>query len=149
MKINRTGEFHPPLSQQPYKLQAEEQVPGKVKTGFLISQDKTEKIPVRNFIPWWLPVDTFIRTRTGLLKYLKVILWLIPCWHYVHWPLSDKQRLEWAILDTFDALAPRYDYPETVENVQTWCQEAGLCNIDVFPGGNGVIANTRKPQRSS
>jgi SAM-dependent methyltransferase len=33
-------------------------------------------------------------------------------------PLDDRQRLEWAVLDTFDWLSPRYDRPVTYERIE-------------------------------
>lgn len=41
-------------------------------------------------------------------------------------PLSEQQRLEWAVLDTFDWLSPRYDQPQSGETLRRWASEAGL-----------------------
>lgn len=46
--------------------------------------------------------------------------------------LSDEQLLEWAVLDTFDWLGARYEYPQRPGVVQRWLIEAGLEQIEVF-----------------
>ena len=92
------------------------------------------------YIPKWLPVDTFIK-RLPLVG--RVLGMLIPCWNYHYLPLSRQQKTEWGILDTFDALAPAYDYPQTPETVTEWFTSAGLMDIRVRLGGNGVLGNGR------
>ena len=92
------------------------------------------------YIPKWIPIDTFFR-KIPLLNGITVI---IPCWNYIDWQLTHKQRVEWAILDTFDALAPKYDKPQTIKEISSWFMEANLENIDIQKGGNGIIANGTK-----
>ncbi len=46
-------------------------------------------------------------------------------------PLSPRQLEEWAVLDTFDWLAPRYDQPQTAGTVKAWFEVAGLEDIQV------------------
>jgi hypothetical protein len=48
-------------------------------------------------------------------------------------------------MDTFDALAPAYDLPAHIDDVRRWVAEAGLIEADVHPGGNGVVANGKRP----
>ena len=64
---------------------------------------------------------------------------------YSHLNLSDMQQREWAILDTYDMYAPRYDRPQTVRAVRRWFDDAGLEDIVVEQGPNGVIGRGRKP----
>jgi SAM-dependent methyltransferase len=45
---------------------------------------------------------------------------------------------EWAYLDSFDMLSPRYDYPQTRSTIQRWFEEAGLRDIEVKYGYNGI-----------
>lgn len=71
---------------------------------------------------------------------------VIPCWNYTGFlPLTRDQVREWAILDTFDALSAHYDFPQTIEEVRSWFEEAGLDGIEVRYGGNGIVGNGRKP----
>lgn len=52
--------------------------------------------------------------------------------------LTGDLLKEWAYLDTFDMLAPRYDLPQRIEAVRQWFQEAGLHGIEVNNGYNGI-----------
>lgn len=53
------------------------------------------------------------------------------------YPLSEEKLQEWSILDSFDMLAPEYDFPQTLASVRRWYERAGLERIDVKPGYNG------------
>lgn len=99
---------------------------------------------VRSYMPIWLPIDTFIRRIPYLgpkmLGFLRV-----PCWNYTRSGLSRKQRLEWAILDTFDALSAAYDKPLTLDELQELARKTdGLENISVVYGSNGLVLNSIK-----
>jgi SAM-dependent methyltransferase len=52
--------------------------------------------------------------------------------------LSEKQLEEWALLDTFDMLAPAYDKPQSVATVTSWFRRAGLQDVEVFHCGHLV-----------
>lgn len=58
---------------------------------------------------------------------------------------SDEVLKQFAILDTFDALSPAYDKPQWLSTVRKWFREAGLENIDVRPGQNGIEGRGTKP----
>ncbi|MBK5957168.1 hypothetical protein CCR97_02960 [Rhodoplanes elegans] len=99
---------------------------------------------IRSYMPIWLPVDTFIR-RIPFLGPKLLGLLRIPCWNYLRSGLTRDQRLEWAILDTFDALSARYDEPRTLDEVRHMVEQVdGLDEVDVFYGSNGVVANARR-----
>jgi hypothetical protein len=71
---------------------------------------------------------------------------VVPCWNYTGLlDLTPEELVAWAVLDTYDALSPRYDNPQTVESVREWCDAAGLVDADVRYGGNGVLVNARRP----
>jgi hypothetical protein len=46
--------------------------------------------------------------------------------------LSQQQLLEWAVLDTFDWLGARYEYPQRPAVVRQWLGDAGLEQVEVF-----------------
>jgi SAM-dependent methyltransferase len=70
---------------------------------------------------------------------------LVPVADYTGiYPLSDSQLREWALLDTFDMLAPRYDRPQTARTVRRWLESAGLEDIAVFHEGH-LVGRGRKP----
>lgn len=93
------------------------------------------------FIPKWLPIDTVIKRIPFLGTYLGS---LIPCWNYYYTELSSEQKIAWAIMDTFDALAPAYDIPMHIEDVRNWLSDGNWSDVDVRPGGNGVVGNGRR-----
>jgi SAM-dependent methyltransferase len=59
-------------------------------------------------------------------------------------PLSDAQLREWAVLDTFDWLAPAYDQPQTAATMARWLTEAGLEDVTVFKADH-LTARGRRP----
>lgn len=99
---------------------------------------------IKWYIPKWLPFDTFLKRIPIAGRLLGL---LVPCWNYGYLPLSPQARTEWGILDTFDALAPAYDYPQTEAAVAEWFKSAGLVDVRVRLGGNGVLGNGKVPVR--
>lgn len=97
------------------------------------------------YIPKWLPVDTVIKKIPVIGPALGM---LVPCWNYSYLPLSKEQQTEWAVLDTFDALAPKYDLPQTAATLRSWFDEAGLESVEVREGGNGVLGNGRRAREA-
>lgn len=61
------------------------------------------------------------------------------------YPLSEDLLREWAILDTFDNLSPIYDQPQTLKAVKRWFAQAGLTDVQVRLGFNGIEGRGRKP----
>jgi SAM-dependent methyltransferase len=59
-------------------------------------------------------------------------------------PLTASQLKEWAVLDTFDMLAPAHDHPQTTETLQAWFDEARLADTEVFRKGL-VVGRGRQP----
>lgn len=64
-------------------------------------------------------------------------------------PLDDRQLREWAVLDTFDFLAPCYDNPQHIDAVRGWFQAAGLELLHLRKGGNGIVGRGRRPAPAS
>ena len=58
---------------------------------------------------------------------------------------NDQTLKEWAYLDTFDMLSPRYDEPQTPRTFRTWHEKANLTDINIALGSNGVAGTARKP----
>jgi hypothetical protein len=59
------------------------------------------------------------------------------------YPLSAQQLEEWALLDTFDMLAPAYDHPQSAATVMRWFKRAGLNDVEVFHWGH-LVGRGRK-----
>jgi SAM-dependent methyltransferase len=60
-------------------------------------------------------------------------------------PLSRSQLKEWAVLDTFDMLSPRYDQPQSASTLRRWLEEAGLKDVSVERIGFIVGRGRRAP----
>ena len=59
-------------------------------------------------------------------------------------PLSDEQLREWALLDTFDWFAPKYDNPQTKKTILSWFEEMNIKEIEVFHSGHLVGRGRKK-----
>ncbi|MCZ8121881.1 MAG: hypothetical protein O9277_00495 [Magnetospirillum sp.] len=68
----------------------------------------------------------------------------IQYWNHVD--LSWRERLEWAMVDLFNALSPTYDLPNVAEDLRAAYAFPGAVSINVFPGGIGFVTNL--PQES-
>ncbi|MEP7336046.1 MAG: class I SAM-dependent methyltransferase [Actinomycetota bacterium] len=112
-----------------------------------LPRDRLRRI-VEWYVPRWLPLDTRLARVPKLGRFLTAV---VPCWNYTGlYPLDDDELVAWAVLDTFDALSPRYDEAQTLETVQGWVREAGLADADVRYGGNGiVVTGHRRSARAS
>lgn len=67
---------------------------------------------------------------------------IIPVSNYVGYNcgtakgLSMRERYRWALMDTFDMLAPAYDQPQTLEEVEPVLTDAGIVNLRrTYAGG--------------
>jgi SAM-dependent methyltransferase len=91
---------------------------------------------LERLVPKLLPVSTAIGRVPvvgGALRHL------IPVANYAgRLPLSDRQNLEWALLDTFDWLSPQFDNPQTAATVARWFAAAGLTDVEVLKAGHLV-----------
>lgn len=71
----------------------------------------------------------------------RLFMFVIPVANYVNEPaLSLRQRYQWALLDTFDMLAPQYDQPQTQQEVERALAAAGVKGVSRLanPGLNIV-----------
>jgi 2-polyprenyl-3-methyl-5-hydroxy-6-metoxy-1,4-benzoquinol methylase len=100
--------------------------------------------------------------RERLLRFCR---WVVPLymrafppvhpWNQLFVPIKDyrgalpgmsrAQEEEMSILDTFDALSPAYDQPQSLGTMRRWCDEAGLVEANVRRGGNGIEVSARRP----
>jgi SAM-dependent methyltransferase len=94
------------------------------------------------FIPKWLPFDTVIKRIPHLANYLGAI---IPCWNYHFTNLPKDQLVQWAIMDTFDALSSAFDKPATMAELKRWFGDCGYLDFEVREGGTGLVGNGVKP----
>jgi SAM-dependent methyltransferase len=80
---------------------------------------------VRASMPILFPLTDLLFRLPGVGK---IFAFLIPVANYVHEPqLRDwKKRYRWAVLDTYDMLAPAYDDPQKASDVGEWLEASGL-----------------------
>lgn len=96
---------------------------------------------LEKIIPSMLSISQFLGRIPFAGRALKR---LIPVADYTGvFPLSESQLKEWALLDTFDWLAPQYDNPQTAQRIRTWFEEAAMREVEVFHGGH-LVGRGRK-----
>ena len=100
----------------------------------------------RRYVDFMWPLAKIIRR---IPKIGKSINWGLLVADYSRLlPKADDSTLrEWAYLDTFDMLAPRYDKPQTLKTFRRWHREARLVDIDVHRGLNGIEGRGTKARR--
>jgi len=91
-----------------------------------------------------LPLVIVLRKVAG-----RVGVRLMPIPDYSHLGLTYKLNKEWSILDTFDMYSPKYDYPQSRATVSRWLREAGLEDITVTYGQNGIVARGKYPSETN
>ena len=64
-------------------------------------------------------------------------------------PLPPDQLKEWAVLDTFDMLAPAHDHPQTADALRRWFEEANLHGVEVFRRGLIVGRGQHQPNAAA
>jgi SAM-dependent methyltransferase len=90
------------------------------------------------------PLASFLSRNLG--RYGRTLNWMLLIADYRGiLDLSEEQLKEWATLDTFDVLSPMYDYPQTRTTIKKWFEDAGLMNIEVDYGFNGVYGRANRP----
>jgi SAM-dependent methyltransferase len=69
---------------------------------------------------------------------------LVPVADYTGiYGLDPRQLQEWALLDTFDMLAPAYDNPQTAATVRRWFEQSGLQSVELLHAGHLVARGHR------
>ncbi|HIA38820.1 MAG TPA: hypothetical protein EYN86_04870 [Planctomycetes bacterium] len=96
----------------------------------------------RKWVDLMWPLHTLIRK---IPKIGHSINWRLLVADYSTWGVNGQLLKEWAYLDTFDMLGPRYDSPQTLSTVKIWFQEAGLDDVEVIYGYNGIEGRGKKP----
>lgn len=99
---------------------------------------------IKLYMPWWLPIDTLIRRIPKVGP--KIVAFLrVPCWNHLELELPRRERQRWAVMNTFDALGARFDYPMTLEEISRMIDRHPYASKEVFYGSNGVVANVLIP----
>lgn len=106
----------------------------------------TRRIAPETLYPW---VRRWVRLMWPVAKMLRklpdrvgeALVWrlLVADYHRQFPNMADQALLDLAILDTFDMLSPVFDIPATPDQYRRWHERAGLHEIDVRPGLNGLV----------
>lgn len=93
---------------------------------------------VERAVPTLLPLRTWLAERVPVAgRYLAL---MVPVAYYKGtFALSERQLLEWSILDTFDILSARYEHRMSIATVRDWFRVAGFADRRVEWGPNGII----------
>jgi SAM-dependent methyltransferase len=96
---------------------------------------------VQAWIDFIWPVAALIRKLPKGYR----INWRLLVADYSWLGLKGDKLKEWAYLDTFDMLAPKYDFPQTLESVQAWADKAHLTRVDVEYTPHGITVRGISP----
>jgi 2-polyprenyl-3-methyl-5-hydroxy-6-metoxy-1,4-benzoquinol methylase len=92
-------------------------------------------------VPVMLPMSRALGAIPGVGKVAKRVVPVVN--YHGLLPLSPRQHDEWALLDTFDMFAPKYDQPQTAATARAWMEQAGLNDIEILTVGH-LVARGRK-----
>ena len=96
---------------------------------------------IQRAVPVLLPVSQALGRVPVVGRQLRKV---VPVSNYEGvFPLSPLQVKEWAVLDTYDMLAPAHDHPQSVTTVRDWFNEAGMSDVFVERMGFVVGRGTR------
>jgi len=95
---------------------------------------------VVKYVDFMWPLATLIRR----LPRGHGINWRLLVADYSPLGLEDAILKEWAYLDTFDMLAPRYDMPVRKATFTKWFTDAGLSDIQTELTGHGVVGRAQR-----
>ena len=96
----------------------------------------------RRYVDAMWPVAKIVRSIPRIGKTLN---WRLLIADYSHRISDDAILREWAYLDTFDMLSPRYDYPQTLATVRRWGAEARLVDFKAERCAHGIAMRGRRP----
>jgi SAM-dependent methyltransferase len=115
----------------------------------------------RPFLTWMGPqgVHKFLSLVIPLAFFLKKALYkvplvgkpignLIPIGPVSHAPrliFRDEELVQVKILSALDMFSPVHDHPQTLDTVRQWFSDAGLVDVYIGTGFNGINARGRKP----
>tara|TARA_X000000950_G_scaffold14709_2_gene15914 strand:+ start:163 stop:768 length:606 start_codon:yes stop_codon:yes gene_type:complete len=100
---------------------------------------------LETYIPFYFPIDTFIKTKLpSVISKLLRIMFPIPCVNYTgvkDIPQSKNKLIEWAVMDTLDALGAKYDEPLSKSELENIAKNIGLIDFVVKERGPVIVLN--------
>ena len=86
--------------------------------------------------PKLIPITKFLKLIIG-----KPGMRISPIVEYSDLGLSKELNRDWSILDTFDMYSPKYDLPQSIDEVKKWFNNNNFTEISVAYGPNGIIGS--------
>jgi SAM-dependent methyltransferase len=107
----------------------------------------TRRIPRRTLYKWTERLVPPLVAPAALLRrwFGRIGARLLPISEFSYLGLPPDINRQWAILDTFDMLSPRYDHPQSLASVRSWFEAGKFSDVVVFRGPNGVIGRGVAP----
>jgi len=104
---------------------------------------------VHKFLSWTIPPAFALKKGLYQVPLVgKLIGNLIPIGPVSHKPrlnLTDDELVQVKILSALDMFSPVHDHPQTIETIRKWFADAGLVDVYVGTGFNGINARGKKP----
>jgi SAM-dependent methyltransferase len=101
---------------------------------------------LRLTIPPAFEVKKAIHRIPALGPSLGVLIPIGPVSHAPRLNYTDEELKQVKILSALDMLSPIHDRPQRMEDVRMWFEEAGLVEIQLKRGYNGINAKGKRPQ---
>jgi 2-polyprenyl-3-methyl-5-hydroxy-6-metoxy-1,4-benzoquinol methylase len=99
---------------------------------------------VHSHVGWVYPLTGFLKHCLG--RRARSLSWMLGVADYRGvYEMDDGALYQMSLLDTFDALSPAFDRPVTMREVRTWFDDAGLTEVRIGDGANGIAAGGRRP----
>lgn len=99
---------------------------------------------VRLYIELLWPLASLLRRLPRIGPWIN---WRLLVADYSHVGVPPAMLKEWAVLNTFDMLAPRFDKPQTLSDVREWLRASNLADAQAYAGMNGIVIRGRKSAR--
>lgn len=100
---------------------------------------------LRRTIPSAFEVKKAIHRMPAVGSRLAALIPIGPISHAPRLNYTDEELKQVKILSALDMLSPVYDQPQRMQDVQRWFEEAGLVEIQLKRGFNGINAKGKRP----
>jgi SAM-dependent methyltransferase len=108
---------------------------------------KTESL--YNLLQWTIPpafeVKKAIHRLPAVGPRLGALIPIGPISHAPRLIYTDEELKQVKILSALDMLSPVHDHPQRMDDVQKWFEEAGLVEVQLKRGYNGINAKGKRP----
>ncbi len=100
-------------------------------------------------LSWVIPIAFELKKTLHRIPFIgSQISRLIPIGPISHAPrlnYTDEELKQVKILSALDMLSPFYDQPQRMEDVRRWFERAGLVDVQIEHGYNGINAKGKRP----